>query len=141
MDPQLKQLMKELGDAINQSLSDSKLITEVVSRIKHGGYDIFLSLRATIGLSKEGGPPRLEQLMKERRPPSTKTQQHETAMTPQLKQLMKELGDSINESLSDSEQISRVVSRVKEVGYEVSLCLKATIGVSAKNGTTDNVSS
>ena len=54
MDPQLKQLMKELGDAINESLSDSEQISEGVSRIKEGGYDIFLVLEATIGVSKQG---------------------------------------------------------------------------------------
>ncbi len=54
MDQQLKQLMKELGDAINESLSDSESIAEVVSRIKEGGYDIFLVLEATIGVSKQG---------------------------------------------------------------------------------------
>ena len=54
MDQQLKQLMKELGDAINESLADSEQIAEVVSRIKDGGYDIFLVLEATIGVSKQG---------------------------------------------------------------------------------------
>ena len=54
VDPQLKQLMKELGEAINESLSDSEQIAEVVSRIKEGGYDIFLVLEATIGVSKQG---------------------------------------------------------------------------------------
>jgi hypothetical protein len=54
VDPQLKQLMKELGDAINESLSDSEQISEVVSRINEGGYDIFLVLEATIGVSKQG---------------------------------------------------------------------------------------
>src|SRR5580765_7326074 len=57
VDPQLKQLMKELGDAINESLSDSEAIAEVVSRIKEGGYDIFLVLEATIGVSKQGEKP------------------------------------------------------------------------------------
>lgn len=46
--------MKELGEAINESLSDSEQIAEVVSRIKEGGYDIFLVLEATIGVSKQG---------------------------------------------------------------------------------------
>lgn len=54
MDQQLKQLMKELGEAINESLADSDQIAEVVSRIKEGGYDIFLVLEATIGVSKPG---------------------------------------------------------------------------------------
>ena len=54
VDQQLKQLMKELGEAINESLSDSESIAEVVARIKDGGYDIFLVLEATIGVSKQG---------------------------------------------------------------------------------------
>lgn len=57
VDQQLKQLMKELGEAINESLSDSEQIGEVVSRIKEGGYDIFLVLEATIGVSKQGEQP------------------------------------------------------------------------------------
>jgi len=54
VDQQLKQLMKELGDAINESLNDSESIAEVVARIKEGGYDIYLVLEATIGVSKQG---------------------------------------------------------------------------------------
>jgi hypothetical protein len=57
VDQQLKQLMKELGEAINESLADSDSIAEVVSRIKEGGYDIFLVLEATIGVSKQGEKP------------------------------------------------------------------------------------
>jgi hypothetical protein len=56
LDPQLKQLMKELGEAINESLAESEQIAEVVARIKEGGYDIFLVLEATIGVSKQGTP-------------------------------------------------------------------------------------
>jgi hypothetical protein len=56
VDQQLKQLMKELGEAINESLADSDSIAEVVSKIKDGGYDIFLVLEATIGISKPGEP-------------------------------------------------------------------------------------
>ena len=41
--------MKELGEAINESLADSEQIAEVVSKIKDSGYDIFLVLEATIG--------------------------------------------------------------------------------------------
>lgn len=46
--------MKELGEAINESLADSEQIADVVSRIKEGGYDIFLVLEATIGVSRPG---------------------------------------------------------------------------------------
>jgi len=52
MDQQLKKLMKELGEAINDSLSDSDEIAEIISRIKAGGYDVFVVLEATIGYSQ-----------------------------------------------------------------------------------------
>jgi hypothetical protein len=45
-------MMKELGEAINQSISDSDDIAEVISRIKAGGYDVFLVLEATIGFNQ-----------------------------------------------------------------------------------------
>jgi len=44
--------MKELGEAINDSLSESEQIAEVISRIKAGGYDVFLVLEATIGFNR-----------------------------------------------------------------------------------------
>ena len=52
MDKRLKTMMKELGDAINSSLSDSDQIAEVISRIKAGGYDVFVVLEATIGFNQ-----------------------------------------------------------------------------------------
>jgi len=56
VDSQLKQLMKELGEAINESLSDSDHIAEVVARTKEAGYEIFLVLEATVGVKKLGAP-------------------------------------------------------------------------------------
>ena len=41
--------MKELGDAINSSVSESEPIARVMARLKDEGYDIFLALQATIG--------------------------------------------------------------------------------------------
>ncbi len=57
MNPRLKQLMKELGEAINESLSESEQIAEVISKIKAGGYDVFLVLEATIGFNKRDEQP------------------------------------------------------------------------------------
>lgn len=54
MDNRLKGLMQELGEAINSSLSESDEIAEVISRIKAGGYDVFLVLEATIGVNQRG---------------------------------------------------------------------------------------
>ncbi|MSV34497.1 MAG: hypothetical protein EXQ47_02705 [Bryobacterales bacterium] len=44
--------MKELGDAINESLSDSDRIAAAIGEIKSAGYDVFLVLEATIGFNK-----------------------------------------------------------------------------------------
>lgn len=57
MNQRLKQLMKELGEAINESLSESEQIAEVISKIKAGGYDVFLVLEATIGFNKADEQP------------------------------------------------------------------------------------
>ena len=52
LDDRLKQLMKELGGAINESLSESERIALAISNIKSAGYDVFLVLEATIGFNK-----------------------------------------------------------------------------------------
>jgi hypothetical protein len=57
LNPRLKQLMKELGDAINESLSESEQISDVISKIKQGGYDVFLVLEATIGFNRRDEEP------------------------------------------------------------------------------------
>jgi len=53
----LERLMKELGDAINTSLSESDDIAQVIARIKEEGYDIFLVLEATIGFNQRDERP------------------------------------------------------------------------------------
>lgn len=44
--------MQDLGNAINESLSDSERIAEAIGEIKRAGYDVFLVLEATIGFNK-----------------------------------------------------------------------------------------
>lgn len=52
MDDKLKVLMQELGNAINESLSDSDRIAAAIGEIRRAGYDVFLVLEATIGFNK-----------------------------------------------------------------------------------------
>ena len=52
MDEPLKHLMQELGNAINDSLSESDRIAEAIGEIKRAGYDVFLVLEATIGFNR-----------------------------------------------------------------------------------------
>jgi len=59
VEERLKSLMQDLGNAINESLSDSERIAEAIGEIKRAGYDVFLVLEATIGFNKrdEGDDP------------------------------------------------------------------------------------
>jgi hypothetical protein len=54
LDDNFKHLIKELGQAINESLADSANISEVMGRIRAAGYDLFLVLEVTIGFNKQG---------------------------------------------------------------------------------------
>ena len=52
MEESLKNLMQDLGNAINDSLSESDRIAEAIGEIKRAGFDVFLVLEATIGFNK-----------------------------------------------------------------------------------------
>jgi hypothetical protein len=52
VDDQLKKMVKELGEAINQAVADSDRIAEVMGRIRASGHDVFLALEATIGFTQ-----------------------------------------------------------------------------------------
>jgi hypothetical protein len=61
LEDRLKNLMQELGNAINDSLSDSDRIAEAIGEIKQAGYDVFLVLEATIGFNKREGDEEAEE--------------------------------------------------------------------------------
>jgi hypothetical protein len=52
VEERLKELMQELGNAINESLSESERISSAIEEIKVAGYEVFLVLEATIGFNK-----------------------------------------------------------------------------------------
>lgn len=54
LDDNFKRLIKELGSAINDSVSDSEKISDVIGRIRTAGYDLFLVLEVTIGFNRRG---------------------------------------------------------------------------------------
>jgi hypothetical protein len=54
LDDNFKKLIKELGNAINDSLADSESIADVIGRIRASGYELFLVLEVTIGFNKRG---------------------------------------------------------------------------------------
>lgn len=63
VDDRLKQLLRELGDAINQSVSSSSEVNQKIQKIRDQGYDLFVFLDATIGLGstdESAGEPVVE---------------------------------------------------------------------------------
>lgn len=52
LDDHLKQLLRELGHAINDTVSESGRISEAISDVRSAGFDIVLKLDATIGLAR-----------------------------------------------------------------------------------------
>jgi hypothetical protein len=52
LDDRMKQLLRELGHAINENVSGSERIAEAISNIRAAGFDIALRLNATISLTR-----------------------------------------------------------------------------------------
>lgn len=52
VDDELKQFRKELEAAINEALTESPQVSEVIREIRQRGFDVFLIIEATIGFSR-----------------------------------------------------------------------------------------
>jgi hypothetical protein len=53
VDDKIKQLLQELGTAINESISGSEDVNRHIQKIRDEGYDLYVVLDATIGLNKQ----------------------------------------------------------------------------------------
>lgn len=53
MDDKIKQLLQDLGTAINESISGSDDVNRHIQKIRDEGYDLYVVLDATIGLNKQ----------------------------------------------------------------------------------------
>ncbi|NWG13667.1 MAG: hypothetical protein HXY20_09045 [Acidobacteria bacterium] len=51
-DPEIKRLMKSLGEAINETLSDAPKINDCIQSIRDSGYEVFLIIEAKIGFNR-----------------------------------------------------------------------------------------
>ncbi|WP_263358435.1 hypothetical protein [Acidicapsa ligni] len=51
MNPRLRDLIQQLGEAIHESVIESEQIAGVVQNIRRHGFDVMLMLEATIGLN------------------------------------------------------------------------------------------
>jgi hypothetical protein len=54
VDDKIKQLLRELGTAINESISSSEDVNKHIQKIRDEGYNLYVVLDATIGLNKQG---------------------------------------------------------------------------------------
>jgi hypothetical protein len=54
MDEILQKLVRELGEAINDSINESAGVNEALERLRAAGHDVFLVLEATIALKDKG---------------------------------------------------------------------------------------
>jgi hypothetical protein len=55
LDDKIKQLLRELGTAINESISGSDDVNRHMQKIRDEGYDLYVVLDATIGLNRQDG--------------------------------------------------------------------------------------
>jgi hypothetical protein len=53
VDDKIKQLLQDLGSAINESISGSDDVNRHIQKIRDEGYDLYVVLDATIGLNKQ----------------------------------------------------------------------------------------
>jgi len=97
LDRQFKQLVKELGHAINDSLGDSERIAEVMGRIRAAGYDLFLVLEVTVGFNRRGKSG--DELQQEN--VEDETSETEFQFTNQDAQFLRALRISVDEESSD----------------------------------------
>jgi hypothetical protein len=98
LDEKLKELMQELGNAINESLSDSDRIAGAIGEIKRAGYDVFLVLEATIGFNKrEGEEDEDETLDIEADQPVRSESNGKIRLTSQDQKFLRALKISVNE--------------------------------------------
>jgi hypothetical protein len=57
MNPRVRKLIEQLGEAIHESVSESEQIAGVVQNIRSQGFDVLLMLEATIGLNEVEAEP------------------------------------------------------------------------------------
>jgi hypothetical protein len=91
LDDNLKKLLRELGRAINDTVSESDRIADSIASVRTAGYDIVLKLDATIGLARR--------------------EAHPAAITPNDQRFLKSLHIQVDQEVLEEEP--------REIKYEV----------------------
>src|SRR6266568_6520280 len=86
LDDHLKNLLRELGHAINDTVSESERITGAIAGVRAHGYDIVLKLDATIGLARRDADSDPERI------------------TPQDRRFLESLRIQVDQELEESQQ-------------------------------------
>ena len=102
LDDNLKNLLRELGHAINDTVSESERITGAIAGVRAHGYDIVLKLDATIGLAKrDAGAPET------------------TALTTQDKRFLESLRIQVDQESMEQDQDRKPVARLTMTPQDV----------------------
>ena len=101
LDDRMKQLLRELGHAINDTVSESERIAEAISSVRAAGFDIVLKLDATIGLARRGSS--------------------ETKMTQQDRRFLESLHIRVDEEVLEEESNSKIEITPQDIKFLKSL--------------------
>jgi len=55
IDDDAKEIVREIGTAINESVENSKQVADAIERLREAGYEMELTLRLEIGLRPHAG--------------------------------------------------------------------------------------
>jgi hypothetical protein len=102
LDDNLKNLLRELGHAINDTVSESERITGAIAGVRAHGYDIVLKLDATIGLAKRDG-----------------SAPESTALTTQDKRFLESLRIQVDQESFEQDQDRKTVGRLAMTPQDV----------------------
>lgn len=102
LDDNLKNLLRELGHAINDTVSESERITGAIAGVRAHGYDIVLKLDATIGLAKRDA-----------------ASGESTALTTQDKRFLESLRIQVDQESLEQEQDRKPVARLTMTPQDV----------------------
>jgi hypothetical protein len=103
LDDELKNLLRELGHAINDTVSESDRITGAIAGVRAHGYDIVLKLDATIGLARRDADSDPERI------------------TPQDRRFLESLRIQVDQELEESQTTTRLEMTPQDIRFLKSL--------------------
>jgi hypothetical protein len=104
LDDHLKNLLRELGHAINDTVSESERITGAIAGVRAHGYDIVLKLDATIGLARRDANGVVESA---------------TKLTTQDRRFLESLRIQVDQESMDQENDKKPVARLTMTPQDV----------------------